>query len=275
MAGSEWRNWGSHPLVVIITVIASVLSIYSYLSAGARNAGTVPMASQSAVGTRESSPQPVEQDASTVPLLALGQPAAGSGQSLPRVDGKATTATPPSTPRVNPGDRSDSSERRSGGSGGGLAAPRASSPVAQQLTVDPGPRGPNLGSLPTVGAPTVGSGGPSFDVEVSTGFNGSWSGLVEQVRPPMRYPVELEISSNAVGSVAGMIDYPTLGCGGQLILRRVQGTKWELREMLTYGAAKCVDGGLTLLEWMDASEVRWSWSDQRGSTEASAVLKAK
>lgn len=63
----------------------------------------------------------------------------------------------------------------------------------------------------------------------------TWIGMFDQ--PELgKYPVMLTIQDWI------RVDYPSLGCGGFLTVERVDETAAYLRERITYGVGKCMDG---------------------------------
>jgi hypothetical protein len=75
--------------------------------------------------------------------------------------------------------------------------------------------------------------------------------------------VTISFSGGAVGEVIGTIDYPTLGCGGELILVTVYDDSFgafQALERITYGQDNCIDGGtfvFTLSEGAFILNFRW------------------
>src|ERR1041384_5186782 len=72
-------------------------------------------------------------------------------------------------------------------------------------------------------------------------FIGTWNGEGSQVNPPGEWTIEAVIVGGPVRQV-GTISYPSLQCGGVLVLRSA-GANWlEVDEDITYG--ECEDGGV-------------------------------
>jgi hypothetical protein len=98
---------------------------------------------------------------------------------------------------------------------------------------------------------------------------GQWAGLVLQNEPSETYPVTLTI--NADGS--GRIDYPMLGCGGDLTRERRNGDVIYFRERITYGD-HCITNG-TVGVYPRGRRLIWFWTGEGSSfpgMSASAVL---
>jgi hypothetical protein len=92
-------------------------------------------------------------------------------------------------------------------------------------------------------------------------FVGHWEGLLVQINPDTRYPVSIELTGGSPGSAVGTIDYPTLGCSGNLVLQSVAGSQATLTERLTVGQTICtyVDATVTLTQQADGS-LAFGWS---------------
>lgn len=104
---------------------------------------------------------------------------------------------------------------------------------------------------------------------------GLWEGILDQpnARPPA-YPAKIILNQLKEGINAGTSEYETLGCGGELILRSMNGTTHIFRERLLYGRSNCVDGGLVHLQIVSKSSFRFQWfrSDSANHAEVSGTL---
>src|SRR5215218_3194318 len=77
-------------------------------------------------------------------------------------------------------------------------------------------------------------------------FQGAWKGTGSQSdNPGVEWTIALTLADGARGSVVGTITYPSLECGGDLILREADGKRVELQERITFG--ECVDRGVVTL----------------------------
>lgn len=90
----------------------------------------------------------------------------------------------------------------------------------------------------------------------AVGLGGSWSGSVTQSEPSQTYPMEMQLFG-----AKGNIGYPSLGCGGNLLLLRVdEGKTFVYRESLTYGRDKCIDGGVVQIRRHSlGGDTNWEW----------------
>lgn len=123
---------------------------------------------------------------------------------------------------------------------------------------------------------------PACSVKVRTGplpadnvpavFEGAWKGTGSQSdNPGVEWTIALTLADGAVGEVIGTITYPSLACGGDLILRRAGSGSVEMQERITFG--NCLDGG-TVSIWQDRriAGLRYAWREQSGPLTASGVL---
>lgn len=114
---------------------------------------------------------------------------------------------------------------------------------------------------------------PAGEALLPIEFGGTWTGTVQQYADEARgaredtYPVELTLTAGAVGPVVGTIDYPTLGCGGELVLVAVNIDSVELSENITYDDTSdgnsCAEDGGIILRFVDAESIEWTgfWPD--------------
>lgn len=89
----------------------------------------------------------------------------------------------------------------------------------------------------------------------AAGLGGSWSGNVTQNDPPQTYPMEMQLFGNK-----GNINYPSLGCGGNLQFIRTEGKSFFYSERLTYGKDKCIDGGTIQIGPHPFGPNQWNWT---------------
>jgi hypothetical protein len=99
---------------------------------------------------------------------------------------------------------------------------------------------------------------------IGQSFTGAWKGSGTQ-NSGLGWTIALTLASGARGSVVGTITYPSLACGGDLILREADAERVELLERITFGT--CVDRGVvTLARTQDG--LRYDW---RGTDDALAA----
>lgn len=86
-------------------------------------------------------------------------------------------------------------------------------------------------------------------------LKGQWSGLVDQTGPGAitdRYVATLSLDGPA-----GAMDYPTLGCSGDVTFVSRNGSISTYRENITHGP--CIDGGVISVQSATGGLV-WTWT---------------
>jgi len=100
------------------------------------------------------------------------------------------------------------------------------------------------------------------------GLGGAWQGVVTQNDPPESYAMEMQLYG-----AAGNINYPSLSCGGNLQFIRTDGASYWYREHITYGADRCVDGGvIQLRRHALGGDTNWDWQWVSGNVSARGVV---
>ena len=101
------------------------------------------------------------------------------------------------------------------------------------------------------------------------GLGGSWEGKVTQDNPPETYPMEMNLYGNV-----GNINYPSLGCGGNLEFIRTDGKVYWYREHITFGKDKCIDGGtIQMRRHALGDDTYWDWRWGGGGASARGVVR--
>lgn len=106
----------------------------------------------------------------------------------------------------------------------------------------------------------------------------TWTGTGYQESPANTWPVTITLTGGNEGEVVGTIDYPTLGCGGEIILTEVNteddfGSFWA-QEHITYGQDNCIDGGRFLFHLSEgAFLLNFEWTSPSGPTTATGQLE--
>ncbi len=100
-------------------------------------------------------------------------------------------------------------------------------------------------------------------------FIGTWNGTGTQSDQPGEWTIEASIIGGPAEQV-GTISYPSLECGGVLMLRSV-GANWlEVREDITYG--ECEDEGTITLTPMSDGRLRYEWRKEAVGMTAQGTL---
>lgn len=103
----------------------------------------------------------------------------------------------------------------------------------------------------------------------AAGLSGSWDGNVTQDNPPATYRLEMILYGDI-----GNINYPSLGCGGNLEFIRTDGTTYWYREHITYGKDKCIDGGIIQIRRHPLGDPNsWIWQWDGAGITAKGVIQ--
>jgi hypothetical protein len=105
-------------------------------------------------------------------------------------------------------------------------------------------------------------------------FLGRWEGEGRQFDSRQQWRLQMNIASESLGSVVGSIRYPSLRCGGELVLIKVHQGIWTMRENITYGS-NCVTGGSITMEPTFSNRARWLWYFPRGELGAQAEVRKR
>ncbi|HSU18091.1 hypothetical protein [Longimicrobium sp.] len=112
--------------------------------------------------------------------------------------------------------------------------------------------------------------GPGAPGMIGRAFAGSWKGTGSQSDHPGEWSIALTLADGARDAVVGTITYPSLDCGGDLLLRRADGGRMELRERITFG--ECVDHGIVTLTPASGGGLDYAWRVETGELAARGTL---
>jgi hypothetical protein len=90
-------------------------------------------------------------------------------------------------------------------------------------------------------------------------YIGEWTGFADQYNGGA-WPMEMTITGGKVGEQIGTINYPSLGCGGELILMEIRINELVLREKITSGW-RCVNNGIIYLG-LDGEGLSFYWDHE-------------
>jgi hypothetical protein len=108
---------------------------------------------------------------------------------------------------------------------------------------------------------------------IPASFQGSWKGTGSQAdEPGVEWTIALTLASGGRGDVVGTITYPSLTCGGDLILREAEAGRVELLERITFGT--CVDRGVVTLAPAQGG-LSFGWRDDAGLTARGTLSRAQ
>jgi hypothetical protein len=108
--------------------------------------------------------------------------------------------------------------------------------------------------------------------EFSSSYVGVWTGYAKQ-NNGTNWSIKISIVPGSINSVVGKIDYPSLGCGGELTLQQVENNSIKLFENLTYGKDRCVNQGTDVLKLSSNRKAEFLWFSPAGQQEASGTLR--
>lgn len=100
----------------------------------------------------------------------------------------------------------------------------------------------------------------------SSGFEGIWNGSAVQINNTS-WTIKVTIASGQYS-----IDYPSLSCGGYLVLLQESTNSIEFREYITYGTSSCVNNGKTVLVKTGANSAEYQWYYPDGSKGATGTV---
>lgn len=134
-------------------------------------------------------------------------------------------------------------------------------------------------ALVIVGVPVDSGTGqtPVESFEVPESYLGTWEGSGTQTNPEIDWPITISLTGGAYGDIVGTVDYPTLGCGGELILNRVDFDDFflDISEDITYGEDNCIANGLFTIEAPsdEADEtMEFQWGTPDSSSRADGLV---
>jgi len=107
---------------------------------------------------------------------------------------------------------------------------------------------------------------------VISDYYGVWKGSVVEVQADgkaySRYAVVIQL---VPGNYT--ISYPSLKCGGKLLLKGNTGRHFHFRDKLEYGKDQCAFDGFTELLMISTSKAAFQWFDSNGVLRAKGMLE--
>ncbi len=98
-------------------------------------------------------------------------------------------------------------------------------------------------------------------------LKGVWEGEGKQYNNKSSWTIKMKIAPDDY-----KIDYPSLNCGGNLILLSQTNDHIEFREKLTYGRNRCTDNGKIIISKSEKHKLKWLWYYSNGKLGADSVL---
>jgi hypothetical protein len=102
-------------------------------------------------------------------------------------------------------------------------------------------------------------------------FIGVWQGRGTQSdQPDTSWTISAAITGGQPGAVVGTIAYPSLTCGGDLVLQHATADSLVVRERITFG--DCLDGGTITFGWRSPGYLDYRWRSATGDVTARGQL---
>ncbi|MBG1257881.1 hypothetical protein [Nostoc commune] len=105
---------------------------------------------------------------------------------------------------------------------------------------------------------------------VPSRYVGVWRGNGIQLNNT-QWSILITLISGKVDSIIGTIAYPSLNCGGELSLQRVNKSSIEISEDITYGS--CIDNGIITLQQASARKLTYAWRKNFSSETATGSVQ--
>jgi hypothetical protein len=102
-------------------------------------------------------------------------------------------------------------------------------------------------------------------------YVGVWKGEGVQ-NNGSKWSILMALAPGNSNSIVGTIAYPSLACGGELTLRRVNTKSIEMSENLTY-VGTCVGGGTVSLQPTSSNGLQYKWSNSNGKMNATGSVQ--
>jgi len=108
-------------------------------------------------------------------------------------------------------------------------------------------------------------------VAIPEGYTGIWSGNNGvQINPSRSFTMRFGLIAGTVGQVVGTVEYPSLSCGGEVILKNVAADSIELTEIITYGS--CLRNGIITLSLLSDGTLSYQWRSTSAATTATGTV---
>jgi predicted aspartyl protease len=109
-------------------------------------------------------------------------------------------------------------------------------------------------------------------VGYSQELEGYYSGINKQ-SIGQEYPLEISIKFLSQGKVSASINYPTLGCGGELsLIGNTYDKRFFFKEVLTKNYSGCVENGTVVIQVLNDKQLIFYWYYENGMLGSATVL---
>jgi hypothetical protein len=113
----------------------------------------------------------------------------------------------------------------------------------------------------------------TLSTKLPAAYVGVWEGNGVQDDNGSQWSILVALTPGRVNSVIGTMAYPSLSCGGELTLRRVNTQSIKLFENLTYLGDNCIGGGTVALELLSNSQLKFKWFYPNGKPGATGSVQ--
>lgn len=101
-------------------------------------------------------------------------------------------------------------------------------------------------------------------------YVGVWEGRGAQT--DLQWSILMALTPGENNSIVGTMAYPSLACGGELTLRRINTQSIELSEHLTY-VGTCINNGTVILQPDSSERLQFKWLDSTGKLSATGSVQ--
>jgi hypothetical protein len=128
------------------------------------------------------------------------------------------------------------------------------------------------GLVPERQEPTQGPRTRSSTIDLSL-LSGNWEGGIKG--SASTYTIKVSINSRAiVGEVVAMVEYPSIGCGGNWKLKGVSASAYIFAESILQGLTTCWPEGVVELVYIPAQDsLEYSWRVLGSGSGEKGVLR--
>jgi len=102
-------------------------------------------------------------------------------------------------------------------------------------------------------------------------YVGVWEGEGVQ-NNSNRWSILMALTPGEGNSIVGTMAYPSLACGGELTLRRINTQSIELSENLTY-IGHCINRGTVVLQPISSNRLQYKWFHSDGKLDGTGSVQ--
>lgn len=106
--------------------------------------------------------------------------------------------------------------------------------------------------------------------KLPSAYVGVWEG--KGVQASQEWSILMALTPGGANTIVGTMAYPSLACGGELTLHRINTQSIELSENLTY-VGTCVKGGTVVLQPDSGEKLQYKWFYPNGKLAATGSVQ--